>query len=416
MATVQLTSVLGRLRRAVLWHDGLTDAQLLRRFIGQHDEAAFETLLRRHGPMVLGVCRRVLGNEADADDAFQATFLVLVRKAGSLARQALVSNWLYGVAHRTALKAKAMNRRRRAKENEAAKPALAPGAALSRQSDEMHERIDDELSRLPEKYRLPIILCELEGKSLKEAAGLLGCPHGTVASRLARGRAMLAKRMSRTGLPVAGAAVAGTLSQSAAAACLPAPLIVSTIKAATLMAAGQAATAGAISPHVLALTEGVLKAMFQSKLKIAALALVLIAVIGVGVSGPAYPQPAPGAGGGVQVDAKPRHGRPAWEYKALIRTAVEKLAPQESKSRLTDGLNVLGGDAWELVGIDQAGETRGMSGGFGVGGEGAGFGGGRGFGGGAPGGAQPGGGAAPQGVGTGFRSATSSTYVFKRPK
>jgi RNA polymerase sigma factor (sigma-70 family) len=187
MATVQLTSVLGRLRRAVLSHDGLTDAQLLGRFIGQRDEQAFETLLRRHGPMVLGVCRRVLGNEADADDAFQATFLVLVRKAGSLTRQALVSNWLYGVAHRTALKAKAMNRTRRVRENEAARSALAAAAHASRQPDELLERIDDELSRLPEKYRLPIILCELEGKSLKEAAGLLGCPNGTVASRLARG-------------------------------------------------------------------------------------------------------------------------------------------------------------------------------------------------------------------------------------
>jgi hypothetical protein len=179
------------------------------------------------------------------------------------------------------------------------------------------------------------------------------------------------------------------------------------------MAAGQAATSGVISAHVLALTEGVLKAMFHSKLKIAALALTLIAVIGVGMSGPAYPQQFPGAGGegGVpQIEAKPRQGRPAWEYKALTRTAVEKLA-RESKNKLTDGLSVLGGEGWELVGIDQATATQGMAGGFGRFG-----GGGAGFGDGAPGGAIPGGaGAAPQGGG--FRvAAASSTYVFKRQK
>src|SRR5262245_30840548 len=128
MATVPMTNVLGRLRKAVLWDDGLTDAQLLARFIGQRDESAFEALLRRHGPMVLGVCRRVLVNEADAEDAFQATFLVLVRKAGSLAQRALVSNWLYGVAQRTASKAKAMISKRRAKENEAARTGLAAAA------------------------------------------------------------------------------------------------------------------------------------------------------------------------------------------------------------------------------------------------------------------------------------------------
>src|SRR5438128_1657187 len=182
MATVQLTSVLGHLRRAVLRLDALTDAQLLALFIGQRDEAAFEVLVRRHGPMVLGVCRRVLGNEADAEDAFQATFLVLVRRAGSLTQRALVSNWLYGVAQRTALKAKSMNSIRRAKENEAAKSARADARAPAGAVEGL---LDEALARLPDKYRLPIVLCELEGKSLKEAAEAIGCPQGTVATRLA---------------------------------------------------------------------------------------------------------------------------------------------------------------------------------------------------------------------------------------
>lgn len=407
MATVPLTSVLGRLRQVVLRHDGSTDAQLLALFIGQRDEAAFEALLRRHGPMVLGVCRRVLGNEADAEDAFQATFLVLVRKAGSLAQRALLSNWLYGVAHRTALKAKAMNRTRRAKENAAAKPDLTATADLGQ---EFHGLLDEALARLPDKYRVPVVLCELEGKPLKEAAKLLGCPQGTVASRLARGRAMLAKRMSRGGVSSAGLAAAGVLSQSAARACVPGPLIGSTIKAATVMAAGQAATAGVISAHVLALTEGVLKAMLQSKLKIAALGLVLVAVIGWGAGGSAYPQvAAPGGGGAAPAESQQRDGRVKWEYKALTRTAVEKLAAQGSKNMLTDGLNVLGNDAWELVGIDQGAALPGMNPGFGGGG-GAGAGGPGAVGGsGAPGGGPP-------GFGSGMRPPSGSTYVFKRMK
>jgi RNA polymerase sigma factor (sigma-70 family) len=412
MATVQLTSVLGRLRRAVLWDDGLSDAQLLALFIGQRDEAAFEALLRRHGPMVLGVCRRVLGNEADAEDAFQATFLVLVRKAGSLARRALVGNWLYGVAHRTALKAKAMNSKRRAKENEAAQAAPQPSSASGPHLDGL---LDDALARLPDKYRIPVVLCELEGKSLKEAARLLRCPQGTVASRLARARVMLARRLGTARL---GAALAGALASGAASAWVPTPLIGSTIKAAALMAAGQAATAGVISAHVLALTEGVLKTMLHSKLKIAALALALVALIGWGVGGPVYPQQAPATGASAaQVETKPRDGRPRWEYKALSRTAVEKLAAADSKNKLTDGLNVLGGEAWELVGIDQAAGAQGM--GFG------GLGGGAAPGAGAPGGAGFGGGGFAQGLpgaggpggpgGAGPRLA-GSTYVFKRPR
>jgi RNA polymerase sigma factor (sigma-70 family) len=451
MATVPLTSVLGHLRRAVLRFDELSDAQLLALFIKQRDEAAFEVLVRRHGPMVLGVCRRMLGNEADAEDAFQATFLVLVRRAGSLTQRALVSNWLYGVAQRTALKAKSMNSIRRAKENEAAKSARAEVRA----PDALEGLLDEALARLPDRYRLPLVLCELEGKSLKEAAEAMGCPQGTVASRLARGRTMLARRMSRNGLTVSGAVLAGVLSQSAASACVPGPLVVTTIKAAGAMAAGQAATAGVISAHVLALTEGVLKAMLHSKLKVAAVMLVLIAVIGWGVGNSAYPQALPptGARSAPQAESTQREGRPKWEYKALTRTAVEKLAQERAQNKLTDGLNVLGADGWELVGIDQAGMAQGMTGGFGgfggggfgIGGGGGGFPGG-GFAGGAPGGGPPGGGGpaqpglpagggagagpgnpglpaagaggqGPRGGGMfGSGSMPGSTYVFKRPR
>src|SRR5262249_39553350 len=146
-------------------------------------------------PMVLGVCRRVLRNEADAEDAFQATFLVLVKKAASIRPRGMVGNWLYGVAHTTALKARAMRTRRLAKEREAAarpKPEAAAGAW-----EQLHGLLDQELKALPDKYRAAIVLCDLEGKSVKEAAQQLGCPPGTIGSRLARGRRLLSRRLAR---------------------------------------------------------------------------------------------------------------------------------------------------------------------------------------------------------------------------
>src|SRR5262249_30222743 len=154
-----------------------TDADLLEGFITRRDEASFEALLRRHGPMVLGVCRRVLRNEDDAEDAFQATFLVLLRKAASILPRAMVGNWLYGVAHTTALKARALNTTRLAKEREAAARAKPEGTTEPR--EQLLVRLDQELNVLPAIYRAAIVLCDLEGKSIQEAAQHLGCPPGT---------------------------------------------------------------------------------------------------------------------------------------------------------------------------------------------------------------------------------------------
>src|SRR5262245_35360990 len=222
MATGQLGSVVRHLRKAALLQDGAdrTDGELLECFLARRDEAAFEALVQRHGPMVLGVCRRVLKNQADAEDAFQATFLVLVRKATSVVPRALVGNWLYGVAHNTALKAKAMNTKRRAREREAG--GMPRREAPEEVWQQLQALLDEELSRLPDKYRVPIVLCDLEGKPLKEAARQLGWPHGTVASRLARGRTMLAKRLARHGLTLSAGALAAALSQGAAPAGVPA--------------------------------------------------------------------------------------------------------------------------------------------------------------------------------------------------
>src|SRR5262249_34920722 len=157
---------------------GLTDGELLEWFITRRDEAAFEVLLRRHGPMVLGVCRRILRNEADAEDAFQATFLVLVRKAASIRPRGMVGNWLYGVAQTTALKARAMRTKQSAKEREAAARSEPERAVENR--EQLHELLVRELKALPDKYRAVIVLCDLEGQTIREAARQLGCPPGTV--------------------------------------------------------------------------------------------------------------------------------------------------------------------------------------------------------------------------------------------
>jgi RNA polymerase sigma factor (sigma-70 family) len=269
MAATQMSEVIQHLRSAVLGRDGakLTDRQLLADYIGRREEAALAALVHRHGPMVWGVCRRVL-NYHDAEDAFQATFLVLVRKAMSIASPELLGNWLYGVAYQTALKARATAARRRAREKQVTEMP-EPAAAEPGLWHDLQPLLDRELSRLPDKYRVAIVLCELEGKTRKEAARQLGVPDGTLAARLARGRMLLAKRLARLGLAVSGGALAVVLSQNAASASLPTSLVSSTIKAASLFAAGPAAATGVISAQVAALAEGVLKTMLLTKLKIA---------------------------------------------------------------------------------------------------------------------------------------------------
>jgi RNA polymerase sigma factor (sigma-70 family) len=279
MATNQISEVIQHLRRTVLLQDGagLIDGQLLEDYISRHDEAALAALVHRHGPMVWGVCRRVLWNHHDAEDAFQATFLVLVRKAASIMPREMVANWLYGVAHQTALQARRTAARRRARERqvmEMPEPAVAEQDLLR----DLQPLLDEELNRLPDQYRAVVVLCDLEGKTRKEAGRQLGLPEGTVGSRLARARVMLAKRLARRGLAVPGGVLAAALSQNVASAGVPTSVVSSTIKAATLFAVGQ--TAGVVSVKAAALTEGVLKTMLLTKLKTAT--AVLLSSVGRG--------------------------------------------------------------------------------------------------------------------------------------
>jgi RNA polymerase sigma factor (sigma-70 family) len=275
-----MNEVVRHLRSAVLLREGagLTDGQLLECFVSRRDEAALEALVRRHAPMVWGVCRRVLGSYHDAEDAFQATFLVLVRKAAAVTPRDMVANWLYGVAQQTARKARATAARRRARENPAAEMP-EPAAVQPDLWAGVQPLLDQELSQLPGPYRAAIVLCDLEGKTRKEAARQLGLPEGTIGSRLARGRALLAKRLTRHGLGVPGGVLAALLAQQAASAGAPASTLSATINTATSFAAGRAGAAGLISAKVAALTEGVLQAMLLAKLKAATAVLLVLGLV-----------------------------------------------------------------------------------------------------------------------------------------
>jgi RNA polymerase sigma factor (sigma-70 family) len=305
MTTGRRTPFFQQLRQAVLARDGagLTDAELMTHFVGQRDGAALEALIRRHGSMVWSVCRRVLSNEQDAEDAFQASFLVFVRKAASIRAREQIGNWLYGVAYRTALKARTTDARRRAKERRAAEMSQ-PQAEVDAGWGELLPLLDQELNRLPDKYRTAIVLCELEGRPRKEAARQLGIPEGTLSSRLATGRRMLTKRLGRPGLALSAGAL------TTAAVVVPPTLLASTVKAVTLVAAGQAVAAGVVSVRVASLAEGVVKAMLLSKLSAGAALLAVVAVLAAGAGGVTYyaaaaePKPAPKAPPAVSVQPK----------------------------------------------------------------------------------------------------------------
>src|SRR5262245_49776449 len=283
MATTPMSELVHHLRRTVLLRDGagLTDGQLLDAYLSRHDQAALAALVQRHGPMVWGVCRRVLGNYHDAEDAFQATFLVLVRKATSITPREMVANWLYGVAHQTALKAGATVSTRMGRERQGLEMP-EPAAAEPARWEELLPVLDEELSRLPDNYRAVVVLCDLEGKTRKEAARQLGIPEGTVAGWIARARVMLANRLTQRGVTLSGGVLAAIFSENMISAGAPATVVSNTIKVASLLAAGHATT-GLISVEVAALTEGVLQAMFPSKLKaVMGALLAAICLVGIG--------------------------------------------------------------------------------------------------------------------------------------
>jgi RNA polymerase sigma factor (sigma-70 family) len=260
---------------------GFTDGQLLERFVERREADAFEALVHRHGPMVWGVCRRVLRDSHDAEDAFQATFLVLARKAALVLPREKLGNWLFGVAYQTARKAKAMRDKRRIREGQRS-GLLEMMAVPDDPRDTLTEDLDRELARLPENYCIPIVLCELEGMSHAEAAEQLGWPIGTVSSRLSRGRSLLARRLSRSGVVIAAGSLAIHLTHDAALASMPTRLVVPTTLAAGLFTAGRGVSVELVSADVVALTKEVLKAMLLAKLKVVAVASLIATAVGIG--------------------------------------------------------------------------------------------------------------------------------------
>jgi RNA polymerase sigma factor (sigma-70 family) len=257
----------------------LSDQEMLSQFASLHDEAAFHTLLRRHGPMVLDVCRSLLRNEADIEDAFQATFLVLARKVSSIRKAASLPCWLHGVAYRTALKAQAAFAKRRKHEEQVGKRE-ATTAAEDLSWGDVQRIVHEELERLAEDYRAPLVLCYLQGKTQDEAAALLGLPKGTLKGRLERARALLRRQLERRGLGPA-AVVLASAWPAATSACLPPELLAVTIKSACVMAIGPAAP-GQISPDVAALAEGVMRAMLLTKRNTVAVVAFMLAVGTIG--------------------------------------------------------------------------------------------------------------------------------------
>jgi RNA polymerase sigma factor (sigma-70 family) len=258
MATTTLSDIVSHLGGGLLAPAG-GDSDLLARFLANRDEQAFTLLVRRHGPMVFGVCRRVTGNHHLAEDAFQAVFVVLAAKAGSVRPRTALPAWLHGVAYRTALRARTMNDRRRRREAPVETlPEPAAKTADPVETSDVAAVLDDQIARLPERLRVPVVLCELEGRSRQEAAGQLGIPEGTLSSRLAAARKALAVRLRQRGVALSATALSAALGRVASAS-VPADLMT--------RAAAAAITPNLVPAAVAALSNGVLRIMFAQKLK-----------------------------------------------------------------------------------------------------------------------------------------------------
>ena len=245
---------------------GKSDGQLLDLFATRRDETAFTALIERHGPMVQRVCGEILGNHHDAEDAFQATFLILARHAGSIRRRDSLANWLYGVALRVSTCARSASARRRRHERNWAAVSAARTSNEGESRDDFGPLLYVELGRLPERFRVPMVICDLEGRTYEEAARLLRCPVGTIKSRLATARRRLRQRLERSGIVAVPARLAETTIQ-------------------TVM---RGDTGGAVPVSVARLVEGVLKVMFLNRLSVAATVLIVVAALATGASGWAW--------------------------------------------------------------------------------------------------------------------------------
>ena len=246
-----------------------TDRQLLERFLADRDETAIEGLIRRYGPLVLGVSRRVLRNPHAAEDVFQATFLILMRKAPSLVCCQRLGGYLYTVAFRLALRVRAREARRRWCETQAAR---RPNETENRATPAgaLEVALEEELQKLPERHRAPLVLCYFEGKTNEQAAQILGCPRGSMGARLTRARVLLRACLAQRGYAVPCAGIAALLTAAATEAAVPLTLLASTVRAARWFAAEETGASTFVSAQAVALARGACHAMFMNKLKMIA--------------------------------------------------------------------------------------------------------------------------------------------------
>jgi RNA polymerase sigma factor (sigma-70 family) len=281
MASGPLQAVVRLVRKASLpEREAVASSDLLRRFVAQREDAAFAAIVEEYGPMVLGVCRRILKNACDVEDAFQAAFMVLAAKAGSISRPELLGTWLYRVTFRVALRARTETAMRPERQAAVDDVAVTPPIPEVEWAD-LRVVLDEEIDRLPEKYRRPVVLCYLEGETNDEAARRLGCAKGTIFSRLAWARERLRSRLGRRGIALPATLVAAVLSAEILSAAVPVPLAKLTIERALSFLAPS--VAGATTTIATVLARGVLRTMLFTRIRSIATVLLVLAVLGTGV-------------------------------------------------------------------------------------------------------------------------------------
>jgi RNA polymerase sigma factor (sigma-70 family) len=348
MTAGHLLSLLGGLRwlRDVPGSALAGDGNLLERFVHDGNEDAFTELIRRHGPMVLGVCRRVLGTSPEAEDSFQTTFLLLVRKAGQLRKPEALGPWLHGVAYRTALKARTQARRRRQREQPLQDhPAPQNNEVVWR---ELAGVLDQAINQLPDRYRAPFILCYLQGLTGAEAARQLGCAPGTVGTRLSRAREWLRKRLVRRGVTLSAAALTAVLAETPLSAAVPFGLIHKAVAAVT----------GTLPASVALLLKGVCQNMFLDKMRTVCLTLITLAAVGVGtgalmyraLAGEPVPRPAPApesiapppvVRGPAAEETSQAHRTPNFDVRAPYRRIAQLIGDEAERQRKAQALRWL---------------------------------------------------------------------------
>lgn len=353
----------------------MTDAQLVE-CVGRRGpeanareaESAFEALVARHGPLVLGVCRRLLDDPEDVEDAFQATFLVLARRAREVRVEGSLGRWLHGVSTRVAARARAAAARRRSRESAVGLEELAAARTDEVEARELRRVIDEELARLPERYRAPILLCHVVGLSHAEAAARLRWPVGTLSGRLSRGRALLRSRLARRGIGSGAVLGAWFASARAAEAAVPTALVESTTRAASGVASGTGLAS--VSASALALANGVMRMMMYSKIKAGAAALLALGVLATGAHVVAQPGAAadgpqeagqgaskPVEGAGTTAGPSDGPARLAWALSELV--LEHHIEPPTRKSMLLGGVTgLLEGAGLEVPGDLEARVAR----------------------------------------------------------